>query len=385
METYLLGKGLKVNFKSITADNLYRPNSVLMSESYNFVHVKNASINKFAPILLKEWFFLLKPGGYLILEYYPTKEIQSSNLESTYWWLFRDNYNIVSHEKNATTHKFIIEKKYTCFVPGDSISKWTFGIVTNGDREDWLDEIIKSIHALKIPQYEIIICGKSRKRKDIIHILFNQRAEKGWITKKKNLICEYAKYENICVLHDRLVLDNFWYKGMQKYGNSFELLGCVQTDRGTGESAGDWLTLGGPRNTMYKISKLRYADWDYNVYLSGQLTIIKKSIWKKVLWDETKYWNDAEDADISFRARDLGFLIRFNPFANSKAITWRHGKIPLKYNFREGLLPKDMYFRRVMRIFGRSINRIPFARRLLSSAYTLFSKTPFYRMLLYGQ
>lgn len=359
---YLQGKGFTFIPKNV--DNLFRLSPKVKEESLDFVHLKKfLEKKKFAPILLKETFFILKPGGFLIVNYRPSREINFISMEELLWWLFKGNYNIILH-KEGSTNRLIIQKKRTIFIRGDSIDKWTFGVITNGDRDDWMEMIIESIKKQKIPNYEIIICGKYRKRpeKNIKYIFFNERADRGWITKKKNLIVEKAKYENLCMIHDRLMLSPNWYQGMRKYGNAFELLGCIQTEK-NGNRAGDWLTWGGPLYSFYKIAGLEYKDWDYNTYLSGQLVIIKKSIYQKVLWDETTYWipkterDLVADGDFSFRARDLGYLIRFNKFSSCLALSWRHGFVPLRYDPSKGLIP-DMLIRRTIRFFARRFYKI---------------------------
>jgi hypothetical protein len=56
-----------------------------------------------------------------------------------------------------------------------------------------------------------------------------------------------------------------------------------------------------------------------------------------------------EDVELTFRARDLGFIPRFNPYSSITALTWRFGDLPSKYYRSQGLLPKDMLVRRFMR------------------------------------
>ncbi|RJQ38231.1 hypothetical protein C4559_02035 [Candidatus Microgenomates bacterium] len=385
INNFFSGKGISIKLPPTKANNLYRPTAQYGIECFNFVHVnKGCFVKKNAPIILKECFFLLKPSGYLIIDYLQNKDLSFQAMEELFWWLFKGNYEIKLHKKNLLS-QIIVQKKKSVFTKEDNIEKWTFGIVTNGERNDWLEEIIHSIQNLKIPNYEIIVCGKykNRKEKNFTYIDFNQRGEKGWITKKKNLICEKAKYENLCIIHDRLVFDKNWYEGIKKYGNAFELLGCTQIEKTTKTHAGDWLTLGGPIGTLYKIARIKETDWDYYTFLSGQLMIIKKSIWRKILWNETMYWGDQEDGDISFRARDLGYLIRFNPYSSLTALAWRFGNIPLKHDRSEGFFPKDMLMRRTFRFFGNYLSHIPFMGIILAKIFLLFKKVPIYKQFLY--
>ncbi len=380
MNQFLKGKGIKLKPKNI--DNLFRLNPKYKQESLDYILLENFLEKKtFAPILLKEVFFILKPKAYLVINYKETDEINFQYMENLLWWLFKGNYNILKHTEANQNH-LIIQKKKAMFISSDSIDKWTFGIVTNGERNDWVDLIIDSIKQQKIPHYEIIVCGKYKKRseKNFIHIDFNERPEKGWITKKKNLIAEKAGYENLCIIHDRLVFDPGWYKGMKKYGNAFELLGCIQREK-NGARAGDWMTWGGPIKQLYKIVNLDYREWDYYTYLSGQLIIIKKSIFDNVLLDETRYWVNLEDVDFSFRTRDAGFITRFNSYSSFTTLAWRYGSLPEKYDPSKGLIP-DMIVRRTMRLIARTFYKIPVVNSIMFWTVAFIEKIGLYKKMI---
>lgn len=72
---------------------------------------------------------------------------------------------------------------------------FTFGIVSNGDNQTFLNKVIDSIENENIPKYEIIIVGNVRiERTNTIVIPFDETIKKGWITKKKNIITNNSKY-----------------------------------------------------------------------------------------------------------------------------------------------------------------------------------------------
>ncbi|MHA2055826.1 MAG: hypothetical protein ACW99F_19835, partial [Candidatus Hodarchaeales archaeon] len=74
---------------------------------------------------------------------------------------------------------------------------FTFGIVTSG-LDDRVQIVIDSIEKLNIPEYEVIIVGNSNVQRDRTTIIpFNENERPAWITKKKNLITQHAKYENV--------------------------------------------------------------------------------------------------------------------------------------------------------------------------------------------
>ena len=132
----------------------------------------------------------------------------------------------------------------------------------------------------------------------------------------------------------------------------------------------------------YGIAKLSYEVWDEYVYIGGMLIILKKHIALEAPWNETRYWGELEDVELTFRQRDLGFLARFNPYSSVEALSWRFGDLPSKYYPSQGLLPKDMLLRRFM----RQINRILFSnqtsRKFLSPLVLGLMRIRLFRFLI---
>lgn len=396
-------------------NQLYHPTGTFGQDSKDIIYTRDSvSATKFLPVLLKEWFYLLKKDGYLVIDYRADKFCDFQKLEENMWWLWKGQYDITYHgsispsnlnnltgqkvndfaknppsqpmmpKPTAGYFRFICKKLVTTKKEGDDINKWTFGIITKGERDDWLEEIITSIKNQKIPNYEIIVCGTYRERgeKNFKYIPFFGRDDKGWITKKKNLIAKNAEYENVCIIHDRIVFDKDWFPGMKKYGNCFDVLCNSQTLKGVGMRTGDWLTYGSNTlNSPYGISQLNYSDWDEYVYMGGQLSIFKKSVWEKCHWNETLYWGE-EDVELSFRFRDSGFLIRFNPYSTCTALAWRFGIIPTKHYFSESLFPKDMKVRRFLRFLNKLLFTIPLLKKITFHMVGGLMRSRFYSIII---
>lgn len=361
-----------------TIDQLYHPTGIFQQDSFDAVYsARDISTTKFIPILLKEWFFLLRKGGYLVIDYQPSGICNWKKLEETMWWLWKDEYEIIYHgtinqrevtnlsnsklkelinyyesyyskkingnsllpeplkvqrnpESKNSFLRFVCKKIETTKLPKDDIGKWSFGIITNGKRLEIIDQIIQSIRRQNIPQYEILICGSyfDRKEKDVKYLPFNQRDELGWITKKKNIIVNKAKYENLCILHDRVIFTDDWYKGMKKWGNCFEHLACRQDY--CQERANDWeLHEKIPGERYSFASLLDYRDWDFDVFQSGQLHIMKRSYIKGILWNESFFWGEPEDLVVSNDLRDNGYLLRCNVYSEVKLTSYKFGDLPL--------------------------------------------------------
>ncbi len=100
----------------------------------------------------------------------------------------------------------------------------TFGIITCGDisKNDYLIAQVNSILTMDIPLscVQIIIIGGEQCHFDhqvIEHYPFNEQEKPMWITRKKNLITKYAKYDIIVYTHDYINFDQMWYQGLIKY------------------------------------------------------------------------------------------------------------------------------------------------------------------------
>ena len=68
---------------------------------------------------------------------------------------------------------------------------FSFGIITNGLNDHYLQIIIQSIEDNSIPHYEIIIIGNTQiKNTNNIKIInFDETIKENWITKKKKYNC----------------------------------------------------------------------------------------------------------------------------------------------------------------------------------------------------
>lgn len=395
---------------------LYHPTGAFGQDGESLVYSgDNLNTTKFAPILLKEWFYLVKEGGYLIIDYKPNKICDWKKLEESMWWLWKMKYEVIFHgaigsdevndlsEKKLRTFiencekyyqtnldkesllpeplptqtepkveggylRFICKKIASTKIEEDDINKWTFGIITNGRKMDWVEKIIESIRRQKIPHYEIIVCGKyyDRKEPDFEYIPFDQRDDLGWISKKKNLIVRSAKYENLCIVHDRVFFDDDWFEGMKRWGNCFDHLACVQLH--DGRQVNDWMLCEKlERSDFGFASLLDHRDWDFNVYQGGQLHITKRSSVEKFPWKEPYVWGNPEDVEISNNLRDGGHILRFNPHAKCHVLHHRLGKLP-KIPFDKLKLSKKRTGN-TLRIFGRVVYKYTYRIELLHKLF----------------
>jgi hypothetical protein len=350
LKNYSKGYGLDVSRKPFlkvkckyhfkVPDNFYSLKEVAV-ENADFILCDGIiQETKYYPIMIKEIFYALNVNGYFIVQYVP-KRLSLEALEKEMFFLMKDSVDVKETLIDEQVCTIIFQKKKPNPSKPAGINNWSFGILTRGTTDDLVDEMIDTIIMQKIPNYEIIVIGKynGRYRKDVIYLEFTQKDDKGWITKKKNLICEKAKHENILVMHDRIKLNKGWFEGMKKYGNNFEILSIKNLFNG--KRAHDWISQKYPledrRSLWFLGGYLEYSDWDKWIFIDGGIVILKKYVWEKVHWDESRYWFEAEDLKMSNDQTRYGFLIRFNPYSSCTSVRFKHksSKLIVKQNPRK--------------------------------------------------
>ncbi len=169
------------------------------------------------------------------------------------------------------------------------ITGLSFCIPTNGKRIQKTLLTIKSIQKQKwysIP-YEIIITGDVDNFKNIegISILDKkQEAHSRKVAALRNAAAEKAQYENIVFCDDDVILSEDWLDSTIKHSlnNSWEVLGNrVLSPDGT--RYWDRATL-----TPHTLVEYDHDAADRSLYQSSAFFMVRKDVFDKVKWDETK-------------------------------------------------------------------------------------------------
>jgi hypothetical protein len=220
--------------------------------------------------------------------------------------------------ENTTTLKYI--KDASTNPEYDQIGRWSFGIITNGKNNDKIKALVKSLHALKIPTYEILICGpfdltreeQFERVKPVadVKIVDDIRAP---ISQKKNNIVAAAMYNNLCLMHDRYLFPRNWYEKMCEYGNFFDILSMPNMSPNN-KRVFDWGQFKGrpsevTRNWLYL---LNYQKWSPHWYAQGGLLIVKKHLYQKTHLDPNLHHLELEDIQFSQVAQLRGLMFHFD-------------------------------------------------------------------------
>lgn len=193
--------------------------------------------------------------------------------------------------------------------------KFTFGIISDGSDAaiERLGVIIGAIEHEEIPDYEIIVVGNCDMphRRNLRILPFDETKKRMWITRKKNLITEEARFDNIVYMHDYIKPEPGWYSGWVEFGIDYKA--CMNPIRtADGRRFRDWATspddeaqaimrkAGGGGCYLLPYSETRMSKM---MYFSGAYWVAKKDVMKEFPLDETRVWQQAEDIEWSARIR----------------------------------------------------------------------------------
>lgn len=209
---------------------------------------------------------------------------------------------------------------------------YTFGIITAGDHDPYIETAVAQIRKQQIPTYEIIIVGQTSVRgPDILNLPFDETVKKGWITRKKNMIANAAKHEILVLMHDYVSIADDWYEGFQKFGTDFDM--CIHPiEMKDGRRFRDLTFFHCFNHIPFNLKCLIPYDYPLSeklsklLYVSGTFYIIKRDIALQLPLDESLVHDMGEDVMFSILSVINGFSIKFNPY--SKATLLKEKEFP---------------------------------------------------------
>lgn len=293
-------------------NSIYKKNDI-QPESINSIVIELiGQREKLLRYMLKEVDFLLKHGGSLEII------LMDDNLHSAYTRSIDQVMYEVAISTNGRYSQIDVQKfpqgrivklkylkKFKTLPENDYIGKWSFGVITNGKNQDHVDDLICSILNQNIPECEILVCGNfsSSRFKNAIKILEDVVLPddiRAPISAKKNKIIRAARYNNICILHDRFYLPPDWYARQKNYGNYFDFL-CLPTRDFSGRRfLVDWMHFCYPiTQTCTRNKSLKYTQWSSEQIIQGGVILGKKHLIESVMLDERLHWRELEDIHFS--------------------------------------------------------------------------------------
>lgn len=266
--------------------------------------------------------------------------VLDSGYYSSAFKLIEKNNNFRVYEK---TESLAIEKN-------SGLSSWTFGIPVGPEEPTVLNCCVARILELGIDDFEIILCGRPHrdfKYFDKVKIVGEEiTAPPVHITRKKNEIVRNATKDNLCILHDRVLLPLNFLRSMENFGDLFPMVGFQSvyftdylnliprrySDFGVlNSSLGDKNReiIVDKDNLPYQLMKTgctsqhcQCADFSLQ-YLTGSLCITKRELWLFCPQNEDYYWDEYEDIECSIRASSYGIPVVVNPFSLTQSMNAR--------------------------------------------------------------
>ena len=220
--------------------------------------------------------------------------------------------------------------------------KWTFGIITDGVIYDGLsgrpygpntaNKNIKTIYNSIIAQnidddYEIIIVGGSdfvAEWPRVKYIPFDDSAKPKWISKKKNILVNEAKYENMSLLHDYIYFCDQWYQNFVTFGENWDVCNSptINTD---GQRYRDWIT----DPALCPEKDIIFLDYDDHSRIDQQYPAMACFYVKRQFFlnsggfDEKLLHGQSEDIEWANRVRPIPWNYKCNPHSVVRLLKYK--------------------------------------------------------------
>ena len=180
---------------------------------------------------------------------------------------------------------------------------WSFIICTDGiSNLRFIPIIIDSIRRQNIPNYEILFTVEKNtpfflNEKDV-KVIYVDTYKNKQITFKKNEAAKHAMFDNLCFLHDYIILSDKWYEGYQKLGYDWNV-STTKVINVNGTRFWDWC--------VYKHPELGHTKVDYDMeatpyhYAPGNNFCCKRLFFLDNPLNPELCWDDGEDVEWSQR------------------------------------------------------------------------------------
>lgn len=203
----------------------------------------------------------------------------------------------------------------------------SFCVTTDGQYPERIEKIWESIEAQNIEDYEMIVVGGDIKDMEYVRhvgrwIPFDETRRPGWITRKKNLAANYAKYDTLVMMHDYVYLGEDWYKNLIPLDGDWDI--CMnRIENIDGSRFRDWCAwddpeLGFPKKCHEfwcsellihpRITRPALVPYDYNrtqyMYISGAYFVVRRHVMDEEPLNERILWGQGEDLEWSLRVRN---------------------------------------------------------------------------------
>lgn len=233
------------------------------------------------------------------------------------------------------------------------LERWSFCIPVGPEDATGLNAMVRRILEIDVAEKEIILCGRPAENFaffDRVRIIGEDiTAPPVQICRKKNLLAKEARFENLCILHDRVFLPRSFGAAMREFGDLFPFATMQsiffddrhnfvprrysdynRRERPLGQALGFTRdrngTLSGIIPGAFELVEnalfvsANPLNYHQSNYATGSMYICKRSVWEQCPQDEALYWTEFEDVEQGLRASALGIPSRVVPKAFTQSV-----------------------------------------------------------------
>jgi hypothetical protein len=190
----------------------------------------------------------------------------------------------------------------------------SIGVIHNGEKPENLHRLIESCNtefSTSPFPWEIVLNGP---RIESIAELWPEVSQissvsdpRGWITRKKNHVAQFAKYDNLLMLHNRYALPKGFANTYTSLQNAFQIV--IPRQIGENFELPTWVCQSSQWGYATSI-EIPYGSFHPYQYVSGGAFLVKRALLLNVPLNELLFWDEAEDLEWSRRLQGAGVIPR---------------------------------------------------------------------------
>lgn len=271
---------------------------------------------------------------------------------------YRDAFRLISDDGDMPVWQKIAP------LPAEAdrgLTGWSFCIPVGDGDPSALNQCVGRILSLGVPDMEILLCG--RPGRGFLypgHVRIIGEDIPAWplhITRKKNMLARAARYPNLCILHDRVLLPANFYEAVTRFGDDYPFTAFASvwfadrwqavprrySDFGVAASVPAGISPESrlsreqlPALARLSLSMQHPARCDFGRdYLTGSLYLCKRAVWALAPQNEALFWQEYEDIEQGMYAAQLGIPSRLNPYGLTQSLSYR--SIMHTFGYQTGL------------------------------------------------
>ena len=192
---------------------------------------------------------------------------------------------------------------------------YSFGIITNGQRNEKLAKLISSIRIQNIPDdsCEVIVAGcvdGISGMEGVRTFAMEQAASGGRLGAMRNVLAKAACFNKFVCLDDDFLLHPNWADAVEEVKGDFDLATSIIVNPDLSRYC-DWVNI----IENYTFLRAYHETFDKCQYVTGGYGIYKDFIFLEHSWNDDLGFYQGEDVSFSRRLFDAGFELKFIPKA----------------------------------------------------------------------